>query len=545
MKRALYLIASAVLLLTGCAKEELGYNTASNGETVEVNIETSLSMSNPVTKAVWDKDGNAAYVDHWIMEVYDKDEALYYRKELTGQTGLTKTFTVTLIKNQEYSFVFWADRKGSYETSKLTDIKAVLSSDSRQAGKDSLDAFFCKKPYKSTKSESVSAVLKRPFGQVNIVTLDTKKIYDVIKDDTVYSKFIPEDLKVTARVYNGFNALADTLADLKQVDLTELICYGKTPYSYAEHKDTTTLFMDYLFVGDEQQLVDLAFEFKSNGEKFDYTFASVPLKRNYRTNIMGNLLSNDAEWTVTVDPIWNQPDFDVPVLPKGALPGAFSVSADKKVRFAKGNLRAQKVEDTWTWGFYDKQYLCNLDKGTSNRKAQASDDGIDLFTWGYGAWSKDPITTTYASSSFVDWGTVIEGDADWRTLSVEEWEYLVNKEGTSTVRKNKFKCGVTVCGLKNCMILAPDDFAGAIEASYDTESWKAAEAKGLVCLPPAGTRYETDIYFISVYGYYWTSSKEDDKALLVSFDDKEPFPGICFDDALANGFAVRLVTDYK
>ena len=71
MKRALYLLASAVLLLTGCAKERLGYDTASNGETVEVNIETSLPMSNPVTKAVWDKDGNAAYVDHWIMEVYE------------------------------------------------------------------------------------------------------------------------------------------------------------------------------------------------------------------------------------------------------------------------------------------------------------------------------------------------------------------------------------------------------------------------------------------------------------------------------------------
>lgn len=311
MKKTLFLLASAVILLAGCNKERFGQNAVSDGETVEVNVETSLPMATTASKAVWDNDGNAANVDHWIMEVYDKDDSLYDRKELTGQTGLTKTFKVTLIKNQTYKFVFWADTEGSYETSDLTDIKTILSSDSREAGKDDLDAFYCKKEYTSTKNESISAVLNRPFGQVNIVTLDTKKIFDEIGDAAEYGKFIPKNLKVTATVYNGFNALEDTLANPKEVTLTELECYGKTPYSYTEHKDSTTLFMDYIFVGAEQELVDLAFEFESNGEKVEYAFASIPFQRNYRTNIFGNLLSNDAEWTVVVDPIWNQPDFDI------------------------------------------------------------------------------------------------------------------------------------------------------------------------------------------------------------------------------------------
>lgn len=309
MRKYLLFFASAMLLFAGCAKEGLGQGAVADGEAVEVNIATSLPMSAKSTKAVWDSDGNAANVDHWIMEVYDKQEKLYDRQELTGQTGLTKTFKVTLIKNQTYKFVFWADKQGSYTTSDLTDIKTVLSSDSREAGKDALDAFYCMKEYKSTKSESISAVLKRPFGQVNIVTLDTKKVFDEIGNETEYGKFIPKDLKVTAKVYNGFNALADTLADLKEVDLTEEICYGKAPYSYAEPKDSTTLFMDYLFVSEEQELVDLAFEFLSNEEKIEYSFAAIPVRRNYRTNIMGNLLSNDAEWTVTIDPEWETPDY--------------------------------------------------------------------------------------------------------------------------------------------------------------------------------------------------------------------------------------------
>lgn len=308
MRKYLLLFASAALLFTGCSKEKFGQDAVSDGDTVEVSIETSLPMSGPATRAVWDNDGNAAYVDHWIMEVYDKDTVLYDRKELKGQTGRTNTFNVTLIKNQEYKFVFWADREGSYETSKLTDIKAVLSSDSRMAGKDSLDAFFYMKPYKSTRSESVSAVLSRPFGQVNVVTLDAKKVFDEIGNATEYGKFIPKNLKVTAEVYNGFNALKDSLTDKKSVTLKELECYGKAPYSYADPKDSTTLFMDYLLVGDEQELFDLLFEFETNGANVSYSFANVPMQRNYRTNIFGNLLSDDAEWNVRIDSTWKTPD---------------------------------------------------------------------------------------------------------------------------------------------------------------------------------------------------------------------------------------------
>ncbi len=301
MKKFLMILSAAVLLFTGCAKE----NSEFGGEGDLVNVTISANVKSTPTRAAVDNDGQGVNANHWIMEVYDKQENLYDRQELKGQTGLTKTFKVTLVKNQTYKFVFWADKEGSYETSKLTDIKAVSESDSRSAGNDALDAFFCMKEYKSTKNESVTAVLKRPFGQLNIVTLDTKTVYDEIGNVTEYGKFIPKNLKVTAKVYNGFNALAGILSSQKTMALTELECYGKSPYSYMEHKDLTTLFMDYIFVGAEQEVCDILFEFESNGEKIEYTFASVPMKRNYRTNIMGKLLSNDAEWTVSIDPEWD------------------------------------------------------------------------------------------------------------------------------------------------------------------------------------------------------------------------------------------------
>ncbi len=45
---------------------------------------------------------------------------------------------------------------------------------------------------------------------------------------------------------------------------------------------------------------------------------------------------------------------DTPDIPEGALNGVFSVSADKKVRFAKGNL--QYTQSTQTWSFAEHQY---------------------------------------------------------------------------------------------------------------------------------------------------------------------------------------------
>lgn len=225
-----------------------------------------------------------------------------------------------------------------------------------------------------------------------------------------------------------------------------------------------------------------------------------------------------------------------------AVPSLFSVSASKQVNFSKGNLRAHKESDVWTWGFYDKQYQCNILKSNANREANASDTDIDLFTWGYGDWSADPVTTLYDTSSFTDWGTTIDDKGTWRTLTSAEWEYLVNKDGNDTVRKGKFKCGVTVCGQQKCMILAPDNFDGTIEDEYDESDWTYAEAEGLVCLPPAGCRFRTDVYFVGVYGYYRSSTADDiTKANLLSFDGVEPFPGITFDSYY--GFAVRLVTD--
>ncbi len=159
---------------------------------------------------------------------------------------------------------------------------------------------------------AISAKLHRPFAQINIVTLDLKKIWDQMAagktiseeaggDISEFTKFEPKDLKLSCQAYTKFDVLTGTLAS----------CYA----DFSAHAAKTTIFMDYLFATAEKALKDLTFSFKTNGAAVNYSFPNIPLQRNYRTNISGNLLSNDATFSVEIKPAWLEPDYEESVEP--------------------------------------------------------------------------------------------------------------------------------------------------------------------------------------------------------------------------------------
>jgi hypothetical protein len=139
----------------------------------------------------------------------------------------------------------------------------------------------------------------------------------------------------------------------------------------------------------------------------------------------------------------------------GLLSGEFSIAADKKVRFAQGNLQA-KTEDygtNWTWNFAENQWDC-IGNAAGNTKVTAttpfiSDNGtVDLFGWVGASSSWDEVnkygitssTTVDAEDGYgknsdealkADWGTLAISNggnatnSGWRTLTIEEWGWLI------------------------------------------------------------------------------------------------------------------------
>ena len=153
----------------------------------------------------------------------------------------------------------------------------------------------------------------------------------------------------------------------------------------------------------------------------------------------------------------------------------FSVSANKKVYFSRGNLKADFSSGGYAqgWSFHDTQFgevagpTQNLDnpqnklyyvheQSGSNTNNPAAPNGIifinhqdygDRFTWGYFdkitlatteyVLSEEDLSKTAAVAK--DWGCVFTESSpeggNWRTLSANEWIYLFN--GPSTVRGDK------------------------------------------------------------------------------------------------------------
>ena len=259
--------------------------------------------------------------------------------------------------------------------------------------------------------------------------------------------------------------------------------------------------------------------------------------------------------------------------------GEFSVSATKKVQFAKGNLRYEGDTEGYEaeWSMAKQQYEvlgeANIDAGAYESTPAYLKD---LLCWSttnnyYGVsnyyWRDDDVAAQYFQGDFVDWGEnpalIANLGEGWSTLSKDEWTYLLTErenaaklqsfatisylKGEEEYKENKES--VSVKGL----ILLPDDWTGnAPVATYTAETWKTLEDAGAVFLPVTGHLWsyddggytKTEINGIDVIGNYWTStpSTEDNlSALALNFNlnDSGVNPGIGMERRY--GCAVRLV----
>ena len=243
------------------------------------------------------------------------------------------------------------------------------------------------------------------------------------------------------------------------------------------------------------------------------------------------------------------------VFKSNTLPGVFSVSDNKKIQFSKGNLYWDETNKKF--GFEANQY-------------DFQDKWYGTYRVSHFYWSKT-ASVTYVKD-YNDSGkqsgdvfftntndfTVNGVTGKYRTLSKEEWLYLFgfNEEGDpypyeqKTPRYKKYKCGVTVCGVNDCVVLKPDDYTGAsFKESYDKASWAEAEAAGLVCLPASGYRDTSSVKNCGSSGSYWSSSAIDaENAYYVGFPIGQDSKDINVnpDPTTRNlGNSVRLVTDVQ
>lgn len=265
-----------------------------------------------------------------------------------------------------------------------------------------------------------------------------------------------------------------------------------------------------------------------------------------------NTVKTMGEMTVTTTP-------PTPVAPNGALPNGFSVSPTQRVWFSQGNLRATAAAannsdpSNWTWSFAEHQwdYIGNATANTSvNGNGTVSTPGtVDLFCWStdwsyYGIRNDAYQTNTHLYiGDFIDWGnnTITNGTNPvnpWRTLTNDEWSYLLNgrddHESKYSVGKIDDIVGFVILPdtwvlPENCTFQPgkrPNGQWHWEDNPYQTTDptsdnyWPKMEAAGAAFLPATGDRYGASV---TIWSYdnrvngYWSSTPDSDDRLALYF----------------------------
>lgn len=312
--------AAGMLLATSCSNDELDVVQSGN----EAQVISLAAEGSIATRAI--SDGTGA--KKLVYAVYNANGELIKtiaNADVNGQivdnsafdNGLTENVTITLAKGQQYTVAFWAQdpKCTAYTTTDLENVEvdyAGLNND------ETRDAFFKAETFTVTGNTEINVVLKRPFAQINV------GVYQTDWNAAVASGIEIEKSKVTIeKAATSINLLTG------EVEGEETVEYGfatiPTQFTTPEtldvdlDKDGTKekyvyLSMSYILANDattgyaKATLEDLDFTFapkSGNNINFSEGLNAVPVQRNWRTNIIGKILTGDVTFNITIDPIYD------------------------------------------------------------------------------------------------------------------------------------------------------------------------------------------------------------------------------------------------
>lgn len=294
--------AALTLLAVACNKEQV--TEVPDGQMVDVTFTAALP-GEMATKALG--DGQTAKKLYVSVYENDADKTKLELDKTATFTDLKTQVKFSLVKGKTYNFVFWAQAEGApYDVTDLKNIK--VKNYTTGANDEKRDAFYAtRKELKVNGALTETIKLYRPFAQVNFATADYA--------DAKKAGFNPAVSSFTAsEAATTFDTFAEEGKDKVEVALTET----EIPADVLKTLDGETytrLAMNYLIpVGKqgESHNIDVAATFKANnGEAVTVSAPNAPVQNNYRTNILGNLLTSQVIFNVEIVPIFNEPDNDI------------------------------------------------------------------------------------------------------------------------------------------------------------------------------------------------------------------------------------------
>lgn len=292
-----------MLLSWSCSHELDG----PNGEGAEVEVNFVLELEGALeTRAI--SDGTGADQLSWAI-FSEAGELIHAKTVKDNVTGLLTesghSIAVSLAKGKTYKAVFWAQNPECTAYTVSEDMKVTVNYEGLN-NDETRDAFFASsEPFTVSGSTSVSVTLKRPFAQVNVGAYPWDLQYaqesgnDVQMSGAVI-KNVADCINLFDGSLEGDVEVAYSLAAVPQEDLMVDVDENgqKEMYEY--------LSMSYVLASPEGTTHEMAFTFadaSGNGAfEFSQGLGAVAIQRNWRTNIVGQILTGDISFNIKVDP---------------------------------------------------------------------------------------------------------------------------------------------------------------------------------------------------------------------------------------------------
>lgn len=288
---SVFAIAS-MMLATSCSNDEFDSLQTGNEATVSFTAQLPDGLQTK-SRAVYGDGETATTLSYAVYEVTKDGWTL---REDLGKTDeeihMTKTVSLRLVNGNEYAVVFWADAPSSiydFDTENIKVTADYTKNSGVKSNDEKLDAFFAVETIIVNGDASKNVDLKRPFAQLNIGTADLDKAQK--------AGITVAEAGITVDTYTSF--------DFKTQDVTgeaTKVTFGKGNLPNDETFPVTGytyLTMNYLLMPKDKQTVDVTLDY---GGKESPIYQNVPLQRNYRTNIYGNLLTSQNDFNVEIKP---------------------------------------------------------------------------------------------------------------------------------------------------------------------------------------------------------------------------------------------------
>lgn len=294
-------VAMLAVAAVSCQKEMV----VADGENGNVTL-TIQTPEDAVTKAI----GDGTNVDIVYYEIYKAENKQPVGEPLVDATvevsNKAASLTLNLLEDQDYVALFWAQVNGKnyYNVGNLRNV--VVNYADVDSNLEERAAFYQKFAFSTENAVNETVTLVRPFAQLNIGTtlesLDMDYHVDVLESSVTVAN--------PAYIFDVNAGLGKTATDEAVVfnqatKPDEALLVNDVRYEYVA--------MNYILVDGSRSTVNVDFSIVTDKGTVTKTVTDVPVAQNYRTNLLGNLLTKETKIEIVVDERFNQPDPDINV----------------------------------------------------------------------------------------------------------------------------------------------------------------------------------------------------------------------------------------